>query len=78
MVDEPDREVGLNLSWTKKMIFLIEYDRTKGRIVSLKSFDDSDRVEAQNCRLELELSLNAKGVENEVVLLEADRKRRFD
>jgi hypothetical protein len=54
------------------MIFLIEYNRTKGRIVSLKSFNDSDRVKAQDCRLDLELSLNAKGSEHDVVLLEAE------
>ena len=53
------------------MVFLIEYNRTKGRIVSLKSFDDSDRVKAQDSRLELELSLNANGL-HEVVLLEAE------
>jgi hypothetical protein len=53
------------------MIFLIEYNRQKGRIISLKSFDDSDRVKAQDRRLELELSLNAKGIEHEVVLLDA-------
>jgi len=56
----------------QKMIFLIEYNRQKARIISLKSFDDSDRVKAQDCRLELELSLNAKGIEHEVVLLEAE------
>ncbi len=54
------------------MIFLIEYNRQKGRIISLKSFNDSDRIKAQDCRLTLELSLNAKSVEHEVVLLEAE------
>ena len=53
------------------MIFLIEYDRKKGRIVSMNSFDDSERVKAEDRRLELELSLNANGVEHEVVLLQA-------
>jgi hypothetical protein len=54
------------------MIFLIEYNRQQGRMISLKSFDDSDKVKAQDCRLELELSLNANGLEHEVVLLEAE------
>ena len=58
--------------WEPRMIFLIEYNRKKGRIINLKSFDDSDRVKAQDRRLELELSMNAKGVEHEVVLLEAE------
>ena len=53
------------------MVFLIEYNRTSGLIVTMKSFDDSDREMAQEARLELELQLNARDVENEVVLLEA-------
>jgi hypothetical protein len=51
------------------MIFLIEYARDEGRIVTIKSF--SDREEAEQSRLELELSLNSKDDEREVVLLEA-------
>ena len=53
------------------MIFLIEYNRGSGRIVTMKSFEDSDREMAQEARLKRELDLNAKEVENEVVLLEA-------
>lgn len=53
------------------MIFLIEYDRPKGRAVTIKEFEDSDRSKAQNSRLELELDLNRRGVDHEVVLLEA-------
>ena len=53
------------------MLFLIEYDRNQGRIVTLKSFSDSDKEEAEESRLELELNLNLRGVENEVVILEA-------
>ena len=53
------------------MIFLIEYDRSKGRIVTFKDFNDADRLKAENLRLEIELELNRKGVEHEVVLLEA-------
>jgi hypothetical protein len=53
------------------MIFLIEYTRREGRIVSLKKFDDDDANLAANTRLELELDLNRRGIEREVVLFEA-------
>lgn len=53
------------------MIFLIEYDRIQGHIVTFKSFDDAKRSHAEELRLELELALQRKGVEHEVVLLEA-------
>ena len=53
------------------MIFLIEYDRSKGQIVTSRDFDDSQRREAEDSRLEIELALNRKGVDHEVVLLEA-------
>ena len=53
------------------MIFLIEYDRNRGEIVSFKTFDDSERRNAEDARLELELELNRLGTEREVVLLEA-------
>ena len=53
------------------MIFLIEYNRTEGRIVSIRDFDESQRREAEDSRLEIELELNRKGIDHEVVLLEA-------
>lgn len=53
------------------MIFLIEYDRAIGHIVKLVKFSDSDRAKAEESRLELELSLKSKGIEHEVVLLDA-------
>ena len=53
------------------MIFLIEYDRSQGRIVTFRAFDDSARQAAENARLQLELELNRLGTEREVVLLEA-------
>jgi len=56
------------------MIFLIEYHRPKGRIVTFKRFKDSERLEAQKSRLDLELDLNHRGVDHEVVLLEARSK----
>ncbi len=59
------------LEGAEAMIFLIEYNRSEGSIVTLRNFDDSQRREAQDSMLELELVLNRKGVDHEVVLLEA-------
>ncbi len=53
------------------MVFLIEYSRTEGQIVTFKTFKDSERHDAETARLDLELDLNRKGVGHEVVLLEA-------
>jgi hypothetical protein len=53
------------------MIFLIEYHRTEGQIFSFSTFDKSERQQAQDARLALELALLRRGIEREVVLLEA-------
>jgi hypothetical protein len=53
------------------MLFLIEYDRIRGQIVTLRTFDNSERLKAQDSRLALELSLHRRGIEREVVLLDA-------
>ena len=53
------------------MIFLVEYKRQTGTLVSLKSFDERDRAMAEDARLQLELNLHATGESREVVLLEA-------
>jgi len=53
------------------MIFLIEYDRPQGRIITFKTFSDSERSTAEDERLNIELDLNQSGREHEVVLLEA-------
>lgn len=53
------------------MIFLIEYDRDQGRIVTIESFNNSDRESAEESRFARELDLNRRGIEHEVVLLEA-------
>lgn len=53
------------------MVFLIQYDRKLGSIVSLTPFEDGVRERAENARLDLELRLNNAGIEHEVVLLEA-------
>jgi hypothetical protein len=56
------------------MIFLIEYDRPEGRIVTLRPFEESQRSQAENSRLATELELHRKGLDHEVVLLEADNE----
>lgn len=53
------------------MIFLIEYNRSEGSIVTFRDFDGSQRREAEDSRLGIELDLNRKGIDHEVVLLEA-------
>jgi hypothetical protein len=53
------------------MIFLIEYNRSQGLLVTFREFDSSRRREAEDSRLEIELDLNRRGVAHEVVLLEA-------
>ena len=54
------------------MIFLIEYNRSEGKIVTFRPFDDSQRREAEGRRFEIELVLNREEVSHEVVLLEAE------
>lgn len=56
------------------MIFLIEYNRSKGRIVKFKSFHESERLSAEDFHLKIDLELNKKSVNHEVVLLEASSK----
>ncbi len=53
------------------MIFLIEYNRSQGRIVTFRNFEDAQRTEAEESRLGIELDLNRKGIDHEVVLLDA-------
>jgi len=53
------------------MIFLIEYDRARGELLSIDTFQDSDRGVAEDARLWRELKLHQKGVQREVVLLQA-------
>ena len=55
------------------MIFLIEYNKPKGCIVNMQTFDESDRRKAQDALLALELDLHRKRIDDhEAVLLEAD------
>jgi len=53
------------------MIFLLEYERSKGNLISLREFSDDARHLADTARLELELRLFRQGIEREVVLLDA-------
>jgi hypothetical protein len=56
------------------MIFLIEYNRREGAIVTSLSFANSARRQAEALRLNLELDLNKRGVDHEVVLLDAENE----
>ncbi len=53
------------------MLFLIEYARSEGKVIKLKSFTDSERAEAQKQKFDIELALIRSGIEHEVVLLDA-------
>jgi len=53
------------------MLFLIEYDRSQGKVVTIQEFDNSERDKAESARLDMELQLNRVGTEHEVVLLDA-------
>ncbi|NOT62015.1 MAG: hypothetical protein HOP19_17515 [Acidobacteria bacterium] len=53
------------------MLFLIEYDRAKGKVVTLKPFPNTERAIADEELLETELRLNRAGIQREVVILEA-------
>lgn len=53
------------------MLFLIQYDRSAAKLVSIEKFDDTRRMDAERARLSLELSLHSDGIEDEIVILEA-------
>ena len=54
------------------MIFIVEYIRREGKIVSFQRFQDSQRNEAEDARLKIELELNRKHLDHEVALLDAE------
>ena len=54
------------------MIFLIEYSRREGGIVTFRKFEDAQLQEAADTRLEIELDINRKGIDHEVVLFDAE------
>lgn len=53
------------------MLFLIEYERSRGVLLRITPFDSSERKVAEDARLALELRLNRPGSASEIVLLEA-------
>ncbi len=53
------------------MIFLVQYKRSTGKMIQLKSFTDAQRREAEDARLALEVSLIGQNDGDEVCLLEA-------
>ena len=57
------------------MWFLIEYARDHGEIVTFRKFKAEESLVAANARLDLELDLNRRGVEHEIVLLEAENEK---
>lgn len=57
------------------MIFLIEYNRQKEKMLKFEKF--RKREKAENRRLEIELNLNRKKINHEVVLLEAASESRL-
>ena len=59
------------------MIFLIEYDRRTRRTLLFKTFKDTERHQAQEDRLEMELDRNREGLllQREIVFLEARNEK---
>ncbi len=53
------------------MIFLIDYDRRRGEIVSMRTFNHDQSQAADETRLQLELDLKRDQIDREVVVLEA-------
>jgi hypothetical protein len=56
------------------MIFLLEYDRSRGELLSILPYLDADRRLAENARLERELQLHRDGLQREIVLLQAENE----
>ncbi len=54
------------------MIFLIQYNRKRGSIVTMQTFDNYELRTAQDTQLKLELKLNLLNGDDEVVLLNAE------
>ena len=54
------------------MMFLMEYNRRAGKLVSFRRFDDA--AQARQVQFALELDLHHQGIEHEVVLLEAENE----
>jgi hypothetical protein len=53
------------------MLFLIEFDRDKGQLLSIRRLADMERSDAEHARVERETELHRQGLPREVPLLEA-------
>ena len=53
------------------MLFLIEYDRLRGEIVSMSTHADDQREQVDEVRLQMELLQRREPAKREVVVLEA-------
>lgn len=53
------------------MQFLIEYNRKEGKLVTYKTYDNSERDRVDQERLELELQRHREGNMTEIVVLQA-------
>lgn len=53
------------------MLFLIEYDRLRGEIVSMTTYANEQRDHAHDARLQMELRLRREVAKREVVIMEA-------
>lgn len=53
------------------MIFLLEYDRQRGELVSIRTFSEGERTLAQEACLAMEIDQIGSGQEYEIVLLDA-------
>jgi len=54
------------------VIFLVEYDRPSGHLISIREFASNERAQASQERLDLEIRLLKESVIREVVLLESE------
>jgi hypothetical protein len=54
------------------MLFLIDYDRAQGTIVTLRTFLNNESRAAQSALLDIELDHHRSGIKREVVLLDAE------
>ena len=59
------------------MIFLLEYDRPSGQLISIEPFEDDAADAADDRRLALELSLMDRQLSREVVLLQASSEAQL-
>ncbi|MBI2435651.1 MAG: hypothetical protein HYV26_22585 [Candidatus Hydrogenedentes bacterium] len=58
------------------MLFLLQYDKPTGSLLTFRRYGDSDLdwKQANDDRFQLELDLFRKGIDHEVVLLEAENE----